>query len=387
MTQLIDESLNYVVLLLANNLPENCLYHNINHTKRVLKNTKEILENSSINKEESYLVQLAAVFHDAGYINGCKDHEEHSVEIATNFLKDKNLTEPQLEVIKNCILATKMENVPKTELEKILRDADASHFAKPYFEEVSELLRLEFKLQNISASSKRSWLKENIDLLQNVHVFYTDYAKTYWEPLKQENINKMIEEQKKLLPVKEKKEKSPERAIQSVYRITLRNHIKLSAIADYKANILLSVNAIIISITLSTLIPKLDNPSNFYLITPAIIFIFFTVLTIGMSVLATRPNVTSGQFTKKDVENKDVNLLFFGNFHKMKLPDYEWAMQEMLKDKDYIYSSMTKDLYFLGLVLQRKYKILRITYTIFIIGIIISVISFAIAFKLAEIKI
>jgi len=73
--------------------------------------------------------------------------------------------------------------------------------------------------------------------------------------------------------------------------------------------------------------------------------------------------------------------LFFGNFHKMKLDDFEWAMGEMMQDRDYLYSSMKKDLYFLGLVLHKKYKILRITYTIFLIGIIVSVIAFGIAFQ------
>ena len=91
---------------------------------------------------------------------------------------------------------------------------------------------------------------------------------------------------------------------------------------------------------------------------------------------------SSGKFTKEDVANqKKVNLLFFGNFHKMKLEDFEWAMGEMMQDRDYLYSSMKKDLYFLGKVLDKKYKILRITYTVFIIGILVSVIAFAVAFK------
>jgi hypothetical protein len=99
-----------------------------------------------------------------------------------------------------------------------------------------------------------------------------------------------------------------------------------------------------------------------------------------LSISATRPNVTSGTFTEEDVANKKVNLLFFGNFHKMELKNYESAIAEMLKDKDYIYSSLTKDLYYLGVVLERKYRILRWTYTVFMIGIILSVISFGVAF-------
>ncbi len=165
-----------------------------------------------------------------------------------------------------------------------------------------------------------------------------------------------------------------------MFRVALRNHITLSDIADTKANILLSVNAIIISMSLSTLIPKLDNPSNDHLIIPSIIFILFTVVSMVLSILATRPNVTQGKFNKEDVANKKVNLLFFGNFHQMKLDDFEWGIKEMMKDREYLYGSLTKDLYFLGLVLNRKYSLLRHTYTVFMIGIIVSVIAFSIAF-------
>jgi hypothetical protein len=100
-----------------------------------------------------------------------------------------------------------------------------------------------------------------------------------------------------------------------------------------------------------------------------------------MSIMATRPNITSGEFTKEDVKQKKVNLLFFGNFHKMELQEYEWAIQELIKDQEYVYSSLTKDLYFLGLVLDRKYKLLRWTYTIFMIGMILSVLAFFISFN------
>jgi hypothetical protein len=100
-----------------------------------------------------------------------------------------------------------------------------------------------------------------------------------------------------------------------------------------------------------------------------------------MSILATKPNVTSGEFTDEDVRTKKVNLLFFGNFHKMKLEKYQWAIKEVIKDQDYIYSSLTKDLYYLGIVLERKYRLLRWTYTVFMVGMILSVIVFAIALK------
>ena len=89
---------------------------------------------------------------------------------------------------------------------------------------------------------------------------------------------------------------------------------------------------------------------------------------------------SSSQAEKEDVENKSVNLTFFGNFHKMELEQFEWAIEELLKDRNYVYKSLTKDLYFLGQVLDRKYRILRLTYTIFVAGTVISLLSFAIFF-------
>jgi hypothetical protein len=99
-------------------------------------------------------------------------------------------------------------------------------------------------------------------------------------------------------------------------------------------------------------------------------------------VFVTRPNVTSGLFTKEDIESKKTNLLFFGNFFKMPLTDFQWGMDKMMSDKEYLYGSMVKDFYFLGQVLGRKYKYLRICYTIFMYGLIISVLAYTIAFIL-----
>jgi hypothetical protein len=87
-----------------------------------------------------------------------------------------------------------------------------------------------------------------------------------------------------------------------------------------------------------------------------------SVLTIVFAILSTKPNVTKTTFTSQDIANRKVNLLFFGNFSRMLFDDYQNAMRDLIKDRDYIYDSMVKDLYFLGKVLDRKYKLLSITY-------------------------
>lgn len=186
---------------------------------------------------------------------------------------------------------------------------------------------------------------------------------------------------------KKKKNKDPkperlERGVETMFRTTLSNHNNLSRFVDNKANIILSVNAIIISVSLSTIVPKLDSPSNSHLIIPTLVLIVSSLVSIIFAILATRPRVTKGSFSRNEVEEKKVNLLFFGNFYKMPYEDYNWAMNELMKDREYIYNSMIKDLYHLGIVLEKKYRLLRNTYNVFMVGIIISVLAYLIAFAL-----
>jgi len=386
---LIEDTQEYVFNLLTEKLPNTFLYHNYTHTERVLRSTRELIENSEISNEEAKILELTALLHDIGYTVSTENHEEEGVILAEVFLKEKGVEERIIKSVMDCILATKFDKEPTNKLEEIIRDADASHFGKKYFNEASEFLRKELELRGIKNYTPAEWRAENINVLTE-HSFYTEYALKNWQPRKEKNLAKLMgkkKKRKKKLDVEKLKAKykaqykneSPERGVQTFYRTALRNHIKLSDIADTKANILLSVNAIIISVVLANLISKLDT--NPYLTWPTIIFLSFCVISMVLSIIATRTNVTSGEFTKEDVKNQEVNLSFFGNFHKMELKEFEWAIGEMVKDKDYIYKALTKDLYFLGKVLERKYRLLRITYTVFMIGIIISLISFAIAVK------
>lgn len=390
MSKLIENTETFVFNLFKNELDQTFIYHNQTHTDRVLRSIREIIENAEVNQKDAEILELAALLHDTGYIKTREGHEEESVKIATVFLEEQGADNATIKAVNTCIMATKFKDSPETELGKIIRDADASHFGKKYFAEASEFLRKELEVQGIASYTPAEWRNENIKVLTKKHEFYTDYALKNWQPRKEKNLSKLLKTKKKRksklnteeLKAKYKaqyKNESPERGIQTFYRVALRNHIKLSDIADTKANILLSVNAIIISLVLANLISKLDT--NPYLIYPTAIFTLSCVISMILSIIATRPNITSGEFTKEDVANKDVNLTFFGNFHKMSLDEYDWAVKELLKDKDYVYSSLTKDLYFLGIVLERKYRILRVTYTVFMIGIIISVFSFGYALK------
>jgi len=360
----------------------------------------EIGQAENISEKDLEVLLLAAWFHDVGFIKSLENHEENSKEIAIAYLKEINYPEDLIAKVCKIIDATKMPQEPTTLLEKIICDADLFHLGTENFNERSNLLRSEWESCNKKSFSDIEWIEQNEKFIGK-HTFFTDYAFKKLNNQKVQNwlktkkdikktISKKAElEEKKTLKkaeLKRKKDKDerPDRGIETMFRVTLKNHIKLSDIADTKANILLSVSAIILSIALSSLFPKLDKPSNYYLIYPTLIFLFITVVTMIFSILSTRPKVTSGEFTQEDIVKKKVNLLFFGNFHKMSLEDFQDGMQEIMKDRDYLYKSLMKDLYFLGLVLEKKYRLLRIAYTIFMVGIVISVVAFVIAFKLMQ---
>lgn len=381
----------FVLELFKTQLDETYVYHNYMHTARVVKSTKEIIDNSEIDVKEQKGLLLAAWLHDTGYIHGAQGHEERSAHIAEDYLKEQKEDQETIDLVKRLILASKFSGQLKCPLEEIIRDGDSSHFAKGYYKETSELLKKELELRGIATYTNKEWRAENIKVFTEKHRYYSDYAIKNWNKDKNDNLIKLLKKKKKNKKKIKKeqlkvdlKNQSPERAIQTLFRTALRNHIKLSDKADTKANILLSVNAIIISLALANLIPKLEQVSNRHLLWPTLVLVLFSVASIVLSIMSTRPNVTSGEFTDDQVRDRKVNLLFFGNFHKMPLDKYKNSVMNLLDDKEEVYESLIKDLYYLGLVLARKYKLPRLTYTIFTIGIIGSVLAFVISFALLD---
>lgn len=388
MSELVQRTANFVTDLLNKKLDPNYLYHNLRHTQRVVKNTKVLIDNTQdLSTEEQEDLLMAAWLHDTGYVVDAAHHEAESCKIASEVLQKENLSTDRIEHICNMIMATNLDREPVALTEKILRDADCSHLGRSSFPDTSELLRMELLRRGVGDYSASEWRQENIKLLSAGHRYYTPYALSHWQEGKEENLKALLEEEKKEAK-KGKKEKLKakykyeysDRGVQTMYRIALSNHLRLSSIADTKANILLSVNAIIISVALSNLIPKLDNPSNKFLVIPTMVLLFSSVISIIFAIMATRPNVTTGKFTPEDIKNKKVNLLFFGTFFSMPYDQYQSAINDLIRNNDDIYEALTRDLYNLGAVLGRKYRLLRTTYTVFLLGTIVSVITFILAY-------
>jgi predicted metal-dependent HD superfamily phosphohydrolase len=384
---MMNKSKKYVELFLKENLSNGIYYHDLEHTQEVVDASKEIGIASNLSNDELETVLIAAWFHDTGYYKGMKDHEANSRDVADKFLKQEGAGKEKIDAVGGCIMATKIPQNPSNLMEEVLCDADLYHVSTREFFKKSELLRKEFSLVFPDEIQLDEWFKNSIKFLKN-HSFFTSYAKEKLLPAKKENLKKLKVLYKDILvddtdspkPDKKKKKKDdnkPTRGIETLFRVTSRNHVDFSSMADNKANIMISINSIMLSIVFSVLFNKFATDPN--LIPPTIILTLVSTATIIFAILATRPNLTAGVFTRDDIKKRRTNLLFFGNFYKMPLSDYEWGIKELMNDREFLYGSMIRDIYFLGKVLGKKYLYLRISYTIFMYGLVISVMAFAIA--------
>lgn len=370
--------------------PENA-YHNMMHTTEVAKMIEEIAAASNVSADEKEMLLIAAWFHDVGYVERCEGHEEISVDYAKKFLSENDYDSSKINVVLDLIRATKVPHSPKNLLEEIICDADLHHLGIIDFEEKGNSYREELAKKMNIVYNDEQWLKKNLNFFR-MHKYFTPYAKSRFET--QKNIN-MAKIEKKLKKLKKKNEADVEdksnkdkkkldkgagRSIETMFRNTMRTHVSFSAMADTKANIMISVNTLILTILVTIMLRKLDT--NPHLIIPTAMLTLTSLVTLVYAILVTRPKVTSGTFTADDIKNKKVNLLFFGNFYNMSLKDFSWGMKEVISDQNYLYDSMITDFYYLGQVLGTKYKKLRICYTLFMYGVIISVIAFAVAFIL-----
>lgn len=356
------------------------IYHNYEHTRYVVEKVNEIAAQYDLTERDLFILETAAWFHDAGYLfSEGKDHEEKSVELMKQFFANKGVDEEIIEKIAGCIIVTRFPRNPSNLLEEIICDADTFNFGTKDFKETNKKVFQELNFQNKFAVDKANYFHKTYELLRD-HVYYTSYCREKLDERKEKHLKKL-----KLKADEKGMQSGPEitekqgttKGMQTMLRLTSTNHMRLSEMADSKANILISVNAIIISIILSVLFRKLQTDP--WLVIPTTIFLLVSVVTIVLAILATRPKLAGGVFNDDDVLTKRTNLLFFGNFHRVDLQTYERAMRSMMKDSDYLYSSLINDIYFLGVVLGRKYKLLRLAYYIFMYGIIVSVLAFAIA--------
>ena len=352
------------------------VYHHREHTIAVVRAAMELAEHESLSDDQREVLKIAALFHDLGYLVDYHHHEQESARLARQYLEEHSADEELIEQITRVIMATCLSNEPEGLVEEILRDADTAHLSSETYPEQAELLRQE-RNNFLDKTGKKDWRAANLAFIQR-HKYYTHYAQQHWQPVKEQQRLK-LEGPAEPSPKKSKSGsmKKLHRGAETLFRSTLRNHMELSSIADSKANIMISVNSILLSVLITVIYRKIGQYPDLFV--PTVVLTCVNVLTIIFAILATVPQVTSGTFRKEDLLANRANPLFFGNFFRMKAADYEWAIRETIQNPELTYGSMSRDLFHLGVVLAKKYHRLRISYLVFMVGLALAMLGYMIA--------
>jgi len=378
---------DFVLQLINQKANKSLVYHSFHQANYVVDIFKEVALAEGLSNEAIEVGTVAAWFCNIGYHLSYDIAENECKRQVSAFLDKEKYAHAQ-QVIKG-IDVLYQQAQPQTKLEQVLSDALNAYHYTDLFEELSPLLRLELELVKGQYFSKADWSNFQLAKLSNAQ-FYTAFAKLNFEPIQAKNMNSQKEltyksrldtssKETTTRPFQNLERKLPSSATQTFFRTNYRNHINLSTIADNKANIMISVNAILISVLISLVSYKNLTETNPMILMPVIIFLISGLTSLIFAVLSARPTITKVNDAETEEANRKKNIVFFGNFVGMQLEAYEEAMDAMFRDNELIYGNMTRDLYYLGQVLDKKYRLLTVSYNVFMLGFILTVVTFLIA--------
>lgn len=378
---IIRESEQYVSQLLIRGLSPDHRYHNLLHTLGVLESCRMLAGRIELEPADQEVLELAALFHDTGFTGRYRDHESLSMQIAEEFLRERTYPEDQLRRVLDCIRATIPARPPENQLQAILKDADLNNLGRQDYLATLAHLRHEWEVFFGDIYDDEEWYRMNENFLKQ-HQYYTEAANRMYAEQLEENrkrLKRLVKKNKKKKDDKTGDTIATNRSAQMMFKTALRNHLDLSNLADNKANIMLSINALLITVAMPLGVPRIaDFP---FLAAPMAVLVLTCLVSMVFATLATRPIKMSGETKPEDLQQGRSNLFFFGNFFRMSFDEYRQGLRHVVAAEDQLESAIMRDLYFLGLSLGRKYRQLRICYNIFLGGIILTVLALAVSYS------
>lgn len=403
----VDKVEAYATKIIAEEFSDKLVFHDIKYVLRVVSSAKTIGDAVGISSEEKEILLIAAWFSQIGFkdlnkIKKTNDPYEFfiecnncSISTAKEFLIKIGYPAERTEKVIKLLAESGAKSIPQSKLAKILADAITVEWGLKKSKKRIELRYQEFLLLDILTVNKGNFYENILNYLRQ-HEYYTDYGIKQLAPKKEELIQKIekqvkdLEKQEKQVLKKElniseeelkKLKKSlksvkgrDDRGIQTMFRTTSRNHYTLTQMVDRKANIMISLNAIIMSLIISRIIGTIDTWCIHN--APILILLLSSVVSIILAVAAIMPATSHGEFSEEQIRSREGNLLYYGNYHNMSFRDFNWGFLQMMNDSDYMYTTMIKDLYFMGQKLDRKSTFIRKSLVIFVLGIVLTVAAF-----------
>lgn len=387
-SQVVMHAKTYVTDLFKESLTPDHIYHDLFHTMSVRDATQELGKRYHLSEEKLEILEIAALFHDTGFTQEYSGHENISKQLAKEFLTKEKYPEEKTAQVLELIEVTKMGVEPESLLQKIMKDADFNTNGSTYLEK-SKALRHEWEIFCGIKMTDEEWMQNNRNFWKG-HQFYTGEAMALYGKEKKKTLKKLKKELEKGAATQGKNSVSDalgfainkSKSAQMMFKTTLRNQIDLTNIADNKANIMLSINSLLITFGMPLLATQLEKfPS---LVWPGAMLLLTCILSIVFATLATRPVKMEGRTDISKIGQGQTNLFFFGNFFKMTRDDYISGLTQVTHDEDILDKSIVNDLYYLGRALGQKYYRLRVTYSIFMIGMVLTVLVFVATFMIGQ---
>ncbi|MEM0994528.1 MAG: Pycsar system effector family protein [Bacteroidota bacterium] len=364
------------------------VYHSYGQMNAIVAEVKHLAAQAKAKPQMTEVALLAAYFRPLGFLENYTQAVTPSLNFAQQFFQTQTYSGAQQ--VLNSIQNSFQKEV-KTIVDALLADAMNKVCYTENYSEQSALHRLELELVQNEKYSKKEWQDRQLTHLLGIQ-FYTPYAKINYAPQLAQHIAKLknrveknnsVDEKPplvtpKLQPFERMELEKTARGAQTFFRANYRNHINLSAIADNKANIMISVNSILISVLITVLTWRNITQTQPEVLMPGVIFLVTALASLIFAVLSARPKITNLNEAQKEAVATKRNIAFFGNFVHLDLEQYEEMMDEVLRKDDLLYGNMSRDLYYLGKVLSKKYAYLSISYNVFMVGFSVSVALFLI---------
>ncbi len=382
---ILDAARAQITSLFEKEIKKAFLFHTLERTQQIEQYARKIIDKTALPEGPGEEVLLAILFHDTGRASkGGKDPIAESQKVAADFLEQHSFSETRKKHVLELIRATDSEHSSQNIQEKIIKDALLAYLTNELYLNHLDNLRWEERTFHSLHYDDGEWLNLQRQKLRSED-FLTEAGQKLFGKQKKKNeksLKKLAKQAENKLDIGLRQGIADSRTAQMMFKTALRNHIDLTNIADNKANIMLSTNAIIITIMMPLLATNIKG--NAFLLIPASVLLLTCVLSIIFATLATRPIKMSGYTDLSKQKADNTNLFFFGNFFNMSISEFHQGIRTVVADEQILEDSILNDLYYLGAALGHKYLQLRTCYSIFMIGITSTVVAFAISFFISQ---
>lgn len=384
--QLLKETASHVEQLLKNNDQEGFYFHNFRYFKEKTEEVRTLADQYQISDYYQKPLLLAAWLKDTGRLIDYKNPLKHSLSTAETFLRKHWVDDEIASKVTSLIQASFKRKAEPSLLDRILHDADIAYLGKKSFSRDAELLRVEYETLLNKFIDDYDWEKHKFKLLSDAS-FQTEAATKKYEKIRARNLKKQHDKMERARQEKGQHTKDVVfgRDIETFYRISFRNYFNHNSIIDRKANVMISINTLILAVIVIfsgigfNFYYKLND--NYRFMAPIIVLLLSSLLSVIFAILAARPRVNGHKLELENMKENRTSFLNLENLLSISLQDFVLHMRELKNNHQWIFDNMSADLYLLGRNLNDKNRLLHWSYTIFMIGLGVSTLLFVFIFS------